>query len=127
LQEEATQAAWARSTVNAARCPDQGAVMGFTWFKQGSVAGSSGAVGAVAASSPLFGSVPRYSSNLVEFGIGRTGLGSNNSRGNNHSNEGKGDQNIMHGCSLLCESSNELLHTLIIDLIGKFLNPTKTA
>jgi hypothetical protein len=64
---------------------------------------------------------------LFEFGIGRTGLGSDYGRGNNHSDEGKGNQNIMHGSSLLCESSLEHLHTLMIGLIGKFLNPTKTA
>jgi hypothetical protein len=34
---------------------------------------------------------------LFEFCIGRTGLGSNDSRGNNHSDEGEGNQNIMHG------------------------------
>jgi hypothetical protein len=53
-------------------------------------------------------------SRLFEFGIGRTGLGSNDGRGNNHSNEGEGNQNIMHGCSLLCGSSLEHLHTQMI-------------
>ena len=63
---------------------------------------------------------------LLEFGLSVAGLGGDDSRGYNHSDEGEGDKQIMHGEVLLCESSYELLYNLIIGSIRKTLNPTKT-
>jgi hypothetical protein len=63
---------------------------------------------------------------LVDLGFGRGGLCHNDCGCDYHSDEGEGDKQIMHGVNLLCGSS-ELFHSLIIDLIGFFLNPTKTA
>jgi hypothetical protein len=37
------------------------------------------------------------SGKLVELGFGSAGLGGDNCWGYNHSNEGEGDQEVMHG------------------------------
>lgn len=64
---------------------------------------------------------------LLKTRSGAAALRSDDGGCNNHSDEGKNNQNIMHGSNLLCESSSELVHTLIIGRIREFLNPTKTA
>jgi hypothetical protein len=67
---------------------------------------------------------PGYRTGLVQFGFGGAGLGGDDSWRYNHSDEGEGDQEVMHGGGLLGLSSSELFHSLIIGPIRKFLNPT---
>jgi hypothetical protein len=63
---------------------------------------------------------------LIDRGFRVAGLGGDNCGGYNHSDESKGNQNIMHWV-VSSVGSSELVHTLMIVSIVKFLNPTKTA
>lgn len=65
-----------------------------------------------------------YRTGLVELGFGGARLGGDDGWGYNHSDEGEGDQEVMHWGGLLGLSSSELFHSLIIGPIKKILNPT---
>ena len=65
-------------------------------------------------------------SELVELRFSAASLGGDDGWGYNHSDEGEGDEQIMHGVKSPV-GPFQPLHNFIIGLIGKFLNPTKTS